>query len=297
MRWRMIKNELRYKGSVLSNDQKSKIETNISVDVFLFYSFFTLLGVSVLAFILMFVFAFFNLTVASYSLGTFVASLIVAVILVLLLEREVISKDLNAKLYIYFDLLEEFLEKGKSKMMIRMINRKLMKYLGSLEGNINNVFIFKSSDLEIQLVKDIKKLISDDLIYLLKRGKRDLLLNSITSIKETYLYAEGMLLTESTDHEYESEHISKIENLKSILKKCEFEKQSIPDKSNKNKLTDIFMAYETKTYTYIIFFSTLGVGFLTYINVAGDNSKVLDNISVVGFFLMIIIFIIQSKKK
>jgi hypothetical protein len=206
------------------------------------------------------------------------------------------SKDLNEKLYVYFSLLEEFIEEDKSKMKIRMINRKLIKYLRLLERNINNVFIFKSSDLQIQLVKDLKKLITDDLIYLLKRGKKECLLDTISSINGTYLCAEGMLLAGNIEPKYESEHFSKIERLKSFLKKCEFEKQHTVENSSKNKLTDILMA-ETNPNTYIIFFSVLGIGSLTYINIAEDNSKVMENISVVGLFLMIIIFIIQSKKK
>lgn len=296
----MIKNELRYKGKILNCDEKSKILFNITLNVYLYYTFFILISTSILSLISMLIFTFINTTLASLFIGVTIASMIVAVIVVFVLEREVVSKELNDKLYIYFDLLMEFIEEDKSKSKIKMVNRKLTRYLRTLESNVNNVFIFSSSELDLQLVQDIRKFLFEDLVDLLKKGEKDLILDLIVKTKDTYLSAEGLLLTQNTESVHETEHNKKIDMLKRILKQCEMEKQSNSNETEKRKLAKFFARvtkYATNTYVLIALFSIIGVGLVVYINDAEDYSKMPANLSVVGFFLMIIIFIIQSKKK
>jgi len=296
----MIRNEMRYREKILNYDEKHKISSNISLDVFLLYSVFAFSIISIMSVVVMFVFSFIEPKVASLSIGVFVGSFIVSVILVLLLEREVISKELNDKLYIYFNLLMEFLEEDKSKIKIRMVNRKLRKYLNALNNNINNVFIFKSTELEPTVVKDIRRLINEDFVDLLKHGKRDLLIKLVSNIKETYLCAEGLVLIQNPNNEYNHEFNTRMEKLKNSIKQCRDEKQNILNQITPIKFSGVlnkFVNYATKQNVQIVFFTLIGVGSIFYINRAGDYSKIPANISVVGFFLMIIIFIIQSNKR
>ncbi|MDU8672526.1 hypothetical protein [Paenibacillus polymyxa] len=296
----MIKNEQRYKGKLLNYDEKYKIKTNISLNVYLLKFLFSLLIVTIGSVILIFFLAFINTTWASVSIVITIGSLILAVMVAFLLEREVISKELNDKLYIYFDLLREFIEEGKSKSKIRMVVRKLTRYLETLERNVNNVFMFKSSELDLQLVQDIKKILVEDLVEFLKRGKKELILELIVHTKDAYLCAEGLLLTQNTETVNKNEHSMKMDLLKNILKKCEIEKQSFTIETGNRTISKLYtkvLKFATNTYSLIAFFSIIGLGLVIYINDAEDYSKMPANLSVVGFFLMIIIFIIQSRKK
>ncbi|QZN77676.1 hypothetical protein [Paenibacillus sp. DR312] len=296
----MIKNELRYKGKILSYDEKTKVISNITINAFLIKAVFTLLMVVIVSLILMVVLAFINTTWASISLGTMIGSLISTVIGLIFLEREVISKELNDKLYIYFDLLSEFIQEDKSRAKINMIIRKLTRYLGTLENNVNNVFIFRSSNIDVQLVQQIKKVLLDDLIYLIKRGNKETILDLISGIKDAYLSAEGLSLTKSIEPVEEKEHNLKIDKLKDILIRCENEKQILMTQTNRARFAELqtnAVKFITSTYALTISLAVIAVSLLIYMNYAGEYSILSANISVVSIFVTIIIFIIQSRNK
>ncbi|PKQ89361.1 hypothetical protein CXK86_20130 [Paenibacillus sp. BGI2013] len=291
----MIKNELRYKGKILNYDEKSKIISNITLNVFLLRLLYTLLIICIASVILIFILAFINTTWASASLGTTFASLFLAIIAAFLLERDVISKELNDKLYIYFDLLKDFIEEGKSLSKIEMIKRKLTRYLGTLENNVNNVFIFKSSELEPQLIQDIKKFLDDDLIYLLKNEKNDIILELMANIKDTYLNAEGLTLTKNMERVHENEHSLKMEILKSTLNRCEFEKQSLLTDTDQG----MFLVFSAKLIKFVSSIYTLVIVAMIsiiYMNVAEEYTILSANITLVSLFVSLIIFIVSRKK-
>ncbi|SMF90945.1 hypothetical protein SAMN05661091_5297 [Paenibacillus uliginis N3/975] len=297
----MIKNEQRYRNKILSFKEKASIESFISQNVYFLYMGLCLLIFSLISIFLMIIFAFFNLGYASIFFVVAIASFIVSVILIFLLERDIISsKELNERLYIYFDILGEYVKENKSRAKIRMINRSLIRYLNALESNVNNVFIFNSSELNINLIRDIKKVIVVDLINFLKHDKKDIVVELIDNIKKTYLFAEGLQLIQNTKCEFEIEHTSKIDSLKRILEICNNERNNHPAESQKNIMSKVYkkvLISATNPYILIALCTIIGIGLIYYINEAEDYSKMPANLSVVGLILMIIIFIIQSKKR
>lgn len=296
----MIKNELRYKKKILNYDDKSKIISNITLNVILLRLVYTLLITFTTSITCIFIFAAFrNATWASASLGITFASLTLAIISAFLLERDVISKELNDKLYIYFDLLKDFIEEGKSLSKIEMIKRKLTRYLGTLENNVNNVFIFKSSELEPELIQNIKQFLDDDLMYLLKNKKKDIILELMVNIKDTYLNAEGLVLTRNTELVHENEHSMRMELLKDTLERCKIEKQSLITETDQGifiGLSAKLIKFVTSIYTLMIVV-VISIISIVYMNFTKEYTILSANLSALGVFLPIIISIIQSRKK
>ncbi|MDR9748539.1 hypothetical protein [Paenibacillus taichungensis] len=292
----MIKNELRYKGKILNYDEKSKIISNITLNVFLLRLLYNLLIICIVSVILIFILAFINTTWASVSLGITIATLALAIIAAFSLERDVISKELNDKLYIYFDLLKDFIEEGKSLSKIEMIKRKLTRYLGTLENNVNNVFIFKSSELEPELIQNIKQFLDDDLMYLLKNKKKDNILELMVYIKDTYLNAEGLVLTRNTELVHENEHSMTMEMLKDTLEKCKIEKQSLITETDQGIFIGMsakLIKFATNIYTIVIVAMIL----IIYMNVAEEYTILSANVTLVSLFVPLIVLIVQSRKK
>ncbi|WP_342551898.1 hypothetical protein [Paenibacillus sp. FSL R7-0652] len=296
----MIKNELRYKGKIFNYDDKSKIISNITLNVILLRLVYTLLITFMTSITCIFIFAAFrNSTWASASLGITFASLTLAIIAAFLLERDVLSKELNDKLYIYFDLLKDFIEEGKSLSKIEMIKRKLTRYLGTLENNVNNVFIFKSSELEPVLIQNIKQFLDDDLMYLLKNKKKDIILELMVNIKDTYLNAEGLVLTRNTELVHENEHSMRMELLKDALERCKIEKQSLITETDQGifiGLSAKLIKFATSIYTLMIVV-VISIISIVYMNFTKEYTILSANLSALGVFLPIIISIIQSRKK
>lgn len=279
--------------------KKNKIISNIAWNAFLLQVLWMLIVATIVSLILMFVLAFINTAGASVSLVVMFISLSLAVIVLFFLEREVLSKELNDKLYIYFDLLREYIEEDKSRSKINMIIKKLTRYLGSLENNVNNIFIFKSSNIDAQLVQQIRKILIEDFLYLLKRGKKDTILKLIIHIQGSYLSAEGLVLTENIEPVNENEHSIRIRMLRDTLIRCENEKQSLLTENNQGGFKDFQtngLKFLTNTYVLIALLAVIALILLIIMNGLEEYSILSANLSVVGFFVMIIIFIIQSKK-
>jgi len=196
-------------------------------------------------------------------------------------------------LFIYFDFLEIYIRSNKRKVQIWIINRRIIKYLHELERNIKNIFIFNSSNFDIQLIVNIRELLIKDLFLLLKSDGKQLALELIEKIKQAHLSSESINLFESKKLDVENEHNSRIVSVIKSLEACQKNKRD--DMERQRILIKLYKVTGTPIFL-ISLFIVIGLGLLYYINKTEDFSRIPANLTVIGLILAIVIFILQTRK-
>lgn len=289
----MIQNEERYRDKILTPKEKNAVESGITLGLMALSSGYSFLILGIISLILTFVLGFFNETYSAYTLLASFIFLILSIIFLPLSERDPVSpKALNEKLYIYFDLLQDYIRHNKKMVKIRMINRRLTKYLSQLETHINNVFLYTHSAEEVQVIKTLRETIREDLALLLK-NHRPVVIDLIQKIKLAHLSAECIHLAGGTEGTSIQEHQSKIAAVKEALASC---KQELSADGKETSLMKKLIALLSRPHALLLIIAVLGVVLLVYINTTPDNAKVLANVSVIGFILSITFFIFQNRK-
>lgn len=290
----MIQNESRYKEKILTSKEKAAIESGINVSIYFFCCGFIFLLLSLLSILFIFIYIFINPVYAATSFMITVIFMVLSTFFLFFSERDAISsKGLNERLFIYFDFLEHYIKRNKNKLQIWMISKRLVKYLHELEKNLKNIFLFNSSEIDIQLVLSLRKLLIEDIAFLVKSGGKQLVLELIDNIKQAHLSSESMNLFDSKKAENTIEHAAKISSVIASLEACQ--KIERNDSEKQSALSKIYKLILTPSLL-ISLCIIVSSGLMYYINRTENFSRMPANLSVIAFMLSIIFFIMQSRK-
>ncbi|MFE6074193.1 hypothetical protein ACFVQB_06885 [Paenibacillus sp. NPDC057886] len=284
----MIKNEERYVEQIFTYKDKERLESFITRSACYFYVAVSSLIICVLSMVTMLATIFISETLATIAFVTTITTIFAAIIFMLMIDRDVFSsKGLNQKLLFYCILMSEYIQKGKSPSKIRMIKRGLIRYLHTLEGNVKNVFIFNSFDFDIQLIKDIRKFLIEDMNIMIKNGKKDEVVQIINMVKNAYYSAESMQLT----GDVESMHATQLEDLRVAIKS---NMGVILIDNEDNVLSKFYKKIQnwlTNSTVKIIIFVILGLILMYYVNNTEYSALLVNNISVVALIFAFIFYI------
>ncbi|MFC5701719.1 hypothetical protein ACFPVX_10500 [Cohnella faecalis] len=290
----MINNESRYIEKILTPKDKLSIESGINSSIYFFYVGFLFLFCGLLSILSIFVFSFLNQSYATIFFVITISMIFSSIFFLFLSERDPISsKALNEKLFIYFDLLQQYIDKNKKSVQIWMINRRLIKYLYELERSLNNVFIYTNSRADIQLIINLRELIKDDFSMLLKNNEQQVVLELIKKIKQAHLSAESIHLMETMKEDGVSEHRTRVLSIKKSLENC---KQKISTNAEKQSFSSKLYRLIAKPSFLIILLIIVGIIMLIYMNTTQDFSRTPANLTAIGFILAIASLTVQNRK-
>jgi len=289
----MINNESRYIGKILTPKDKLSIESGINSSIYFFYVGFLFLFCGLLSILSMFVFSFLNQGYATIFFVLTISLIFSSVFFLFLSERDPVSpKALNEKLFIYFDLLQNYIIKNKKNVQIWMINRRLIKYLFELEKNLNNVFIYTNSKAEIELIISLREIIKSDFSILLKNNEQQLVLDLIKKTKQAHLSAESIHLREMQEDGV-LEHRTRVQSIEKSLEIC---KQRISTTIEKHSFSSKLYRLIANPKFLIMLLIILGIIMLIYMNTAQDFSRTPANLTAIGFILAIASLTLQNRK-
>ncbi|OBZ09134.1 hypothetical protein [Bacillus sp. FJAT-26390] len=289
----MIANEGYYREMILSTKEEIALESGITRSILYLLCSFVFLAGSLIFSILSLIYLFINTGNSVSAFFLTMLCIILSFVLLVSSERDTISdKRLNEKLYIYFGTLGKYIESEKNRYLIWIVNRRVLKYLHELEKNSKNLFFNNESIININLIVDIRKLLNENLISLLKNGNKNLVIELIQCIKKAHLSSLFLSLNNNDNTEILLSHSNTIQNIKIALEACQSEKTENEDNLKLKKV----LAILSKPSFLITIIVLVGIGLAYYINTTNDYTKMPANLAVVALVLTITFYVLQNKK-